>query len=567
LFAACAGSRAALPPPTFALERLDAAANGQAAKVPLALQLSVSTFATRATTLTVYAYPLPASGPLAAAPPSSMAGTFDVSPASPKCKKAGAVRTCTFSLRVPSGSLGIVATLTAAKATIAQAFTAGAGGASTKLSLVAGDGSIAQLTVLAPALKGRAFNVGVTALQTEAPAGESPVVMIDPRARPVVVRIYGPPGVVPSPQATVGGSGVTAPFRYSGASFDNAMTVTAVAGNASMTAQIFPQNGPPRACAPLQNTRAFDVPEPGALLGGFHLHASVAGITPVYLELDTGSTSFLISKSLVASAQPGQFIGPGQAANETLEPSGDIEYGHYYLTSVTLSMRKGKTLVTLGTTVPMEVLVVDKVCHKGGTCNPKGNSAYMGVGFGRPTPKPGQFLLKAPTENAFLQLRDVVTGKMHPGYVLRPNSLSIGVNRANAAGFSFTQLKPFEERPGDWRGPSACLRFNGGTYQCGSMVLDIGIHSMFITAATPTPLDLIQIVAPSERQPFLNYSFAYPVEPGATPPAPDPNSSPRPISFSSPGETYVNTGRYALAAANYLYDQGCGRVGFLAPGK
>jgi hypothetical protein len=222
--------------------------------------------------------------------------------------------------------------------------------------------------------------------------------------------------------------------------------------------------------------------------------------------------------------------------------------GHYYLAPVTLSDRQG----TIGTTVPMEVLVLDG-----------GSTSYMGVGFGRPSPKPTQFLLKAPTENAFLQLSDVVTGSMHPGFVLTPNALSIGINRANAAGFSFTKLQPFAGRPGDWHGPSVCVRFNAGKYHCnGSMLLDIGIHSMYVQAPAPQPLTSIQIVAPSKKQPFLNYTFPYPVPAEATPPAPDPSASP-PIRFPKPGSSiFVNTGRYALAAAHYLYDSGCGRVGF-----
>jgi hypothetical protein len=449
------------------------------------------------------------------------------------------------------------------KSAIGQAFALLAAG-STSLTLVAGNVTIGQLSIVAPLLRGRSFAVAVTALQTESPTGTSPVVMTDPRSMPVTVRIYAPSGIVPSPRATVGGAGVTAAFRSSGTVPENALTVTAVAGTASTSAQIFAKNDPPRACAPLRETGTFEIPEKSGLASGFFIRAAIAGSTPVKVELDTGSTTFLLSKNKLKNVDAKQLIGPGQAASETLEPSGVTVSGNYYLAPVTLSTKRDGKLTTLGTTVPMEVLLVDKSCSKSGVCT-AGNTSYMGVGFGRPPDKPGQFLLKTPLENAFLQLTGIVTGSMHPGFVLTPTSLTIGINRASATGFSLTPLQAFAGRPGDWNGPPACLRFDGGAYQCGSMLLDIGIRSMFVAAPTPSPLHEIEIVAPSAVKPYLEYAFHYPVRAGATPPAPNPNASP-PIAFPKPGATpYVNTGRYALAAASYLYDAGCGRVGFKKP--
>ncbi|HVA34526.1 MAG TPA: hypothetical protein VNG31_10280 [Candidatus Baltobacteraceae bacterium] len=97
------------------------------------------------------------------------------------------------------------------------------------------------------------------------------------------------------------------------------------------------------------------------------------------------------------------------------------------------------------------------------------------------------------------------------------------------------------------------------------MLLDIGIDSMFVNASTPSPITSIQVVSPQQSAPVLSYSFAYPVTAGATPPAPNPSASP-PIIFLAPSPpAFVNTGRNALAAANYFYDAGCGTVGFGSP--
>jgi len=225
----------------------------------------------------------------------------------------------------------------------------------------------------------------------------------------------------------------------------------------------------------------------------------------------------------------------------------------------------------LGTTVPMEVFVATMQCakHQVPPCPPDTGTAYMGVGFGRPSPKPprlpGLPLMATPLENAFMQLAQIVQGPMHPGFVLAPDSLTIGLNRASAAGASFVGLSPYPGRPGDWQGPPACLRFDAGSYQCGRMLVDVGIASMFVHAHAPPSIDEIEIVAPDPGHALVHYAFAYPLRPDATPPAPSPRAR-KPVAFvSPPAPMFVNTGRDLLAAATFLYDAGCGRAGFKRP--
>jgi hypothetical protein len=203
----------------------------------------------------------------------------------------------------------------------------------------------------------------------------------------------------------------------------------------------------------------------------------------------------------------------------------------------------------------------------------KGQTALMGVGFGRPTPPPGQVYLKTPLENVFLQLQDAVEGTLHSGYILSTDHLWLGLNEAATKNFSkesLVKLEPFRQRPGDWKGAPGCLAFNGGTAQCGSMLLDIGIDSMIASGfSTPSPVTQVNVVAPNPTQPVLAYGFTYPVSPSATPPAPNPNGLGPGQSIEwtagSGSEPFVNTGRDAIAAADYLYDAACGYVGFGVP--
>lgn len=253
-------------------------------------------------------------------------------------------------------------------------------------------------------------------------------------------------------------------------------------------------------------------------------------------------------------------IGPGQSAQQTYEPSGVTIKGNYYLAPVTLYDRSGRQL---GETVPMEVLVTTQACDKSGAWGIDKSTAYMGVGFGRPAPDPSEEpgLMNGPEENAFLQLAPIVQGTMHPGFGLTPAMLTIGRNRTTEKKFPSVALTPFPDRPGDWRGPPACVRFNGGSYQCGRMLVDIGINTMFVTAVRPSTINHIEIAAPSPKRPLLHYAFDYPVRPDATPPAPNGSGS-EPVAFAhTPPPVFINTGRDVLAAVSYSYDAGCGRVG------
>jgi hypothetical protein len=466
-----------------------------------------------------------------------------------------------LNVRVPIGTDAIVAYLYDNNKTLLDdAFVSVAVGSTpVNLAFRAG-GAASNLSVVTPALAGAGdFRIAVTPL-----ASDGSVILNNNHAAPISVRVYAPAGLVVSrngsdvPTAGVRDPGVSATFRYSGAPFANPMTVAAIRNNATITAQIFPAVSP-RMCANLGNTRTATVAEHNPVSKGFFLQMSIAGGPKQRVQLDTGSMGLLIDAPYITKADRSQLIGPGQFGEETLKPRDITLKGNYYLAPVTLFGNGA----TIGTTVPMEVLVVTTSCTKENVCTPDTGTHYLGIGFGRPTPAPGTGFLKSPADNAVLQLTDMVQGSMHPGYILGKDSLAIGINETNAAGYALATLKPFVGRPGDWQTPPGCIRFGSDPFICGNMLLDIGIGSMFVDVARPDPMPTqISIAAPNISAPSLAYSFAYPVSPDATPPAPSGKNSAA-IDFGNPqSPPFFNTGRGPLAVKSYLFDSACGRAGF-----
>jgi hypothetical protein len=234
--------------------------------------------------------------------------------------------------------------------------------------------------------------------------------------------------------------------------------------------------------------------------------------------------------------------------------------------------------VPLGTTIPMEIEVVEQSCNASGACTSTrgtGGPSYVGIGFDREGNSAS--VMGLPLENPLLQLTNVVMANpapMHPGYVLSTGRMSIGLNAADTAHFptaGFQQLTPNPTAPGDWNGANGCIAFNGAPYQCGQILVDIGQAAMLLNRFSyPTPVTNIAIAAPSNVSPALAYSFGFP-SPSGTPPAPTPSVPHTDFgvqflnSISSNSSNFANLGINALAAADYLYDARCGRVGFAPP--
>lgn len=291
---------------------------------------------------------------------------------------------------------------------------------------------------------------------------------------------------------------------------------------------------------------------------GFGLAVSI-GDGPIHrVELDTGSTGLTINQSALGPSA----IGPGQSFSRKYEPSGLMTEGNRWLARVKMYVSAGdSTYQLLAKTVPIEVNAVSKVvCTKGGNTCDQGFS-LLGIGFDRGG--------VPPSDNAFLQLTDIVKGDTSPGYVFSSDRVSIGLDASDTAG-NFKEIPlQWDSSLGDWITPQACfsLRESGGSQrQCGSMLLDTGIDGMiFATAERDVTLAAgldVHISAPSTPPLAMSYGFTWagPVKKSSTI---QPKFLQWAVAPTTTPPVFFNIGRSPLAQFDYKYDARCGRVGFL----
>jgi hypothetical protein len=289
--------------------------------------------------------------------------------------------------------------------------------------------------------------------------------------------------------------------------------------------------------------------------------ASVGGGPQHYVEMDTGSRGLVVPAAILGR----HAVGPGPAGKITYTSDGKEFLGHYYLAPITLS-GGGATVRT----VPIRVLGVDRAACAPGypKCRP-GNVAglgVMGVGFNR-----GKASTTPPElTNAFLALIAIAQGSMHPGYIIRRRSVTLGITAGNQTGFNELPLTPGGTGPGDWNTAPGCFAFPrlpGYPRRCGTVLVDTGIASAIIglprsqrpasmrssiPSGTPIRVDVGLRSGPS----ILSFGF--------TTGASGQPLTPKSIRWAAGSEPFVNTGRHPIALYDYLFDDASGTVGFRA---
>jgi hypothetical protein len=395
--------------------------------------------------------------------------------------------------------------------------------------------------------------------------------------RPIALNVYEPVGgpIRPSTAEITSAGDPTATFTYNGAYFSNPMILTATMGDASASTSIVSQNRLSN-CTFGREHYTIHYREPMRTLGhGFSVAVSVGGgAWHTGIELDTGSLGLTIGRSSLGP----QAIGPGQPGSREYHPSGLKVIGNYWLAPVSVAIPGSRwTPDTVATTVPVEVFAISKVeCGSDvKTCKPPADQekaiasfGLMGIGFDRGG--------APPSNNVFLQLEDVVYGRMSPGYIFSPDQVSIGLDDADTREpFQYVGLDPNHQPDGDWLGLEGCFRFPAVSQKfCGSMLLDTGIDSMIFAlakASRPTavvdpsnpalvkPGTAVDISAPTTKPLALSYGFTY-----------QPESPrlivPKQIEWAAAPATapyvFFNIGRTPLSRFDYLYDARCGQVGF-----
>jgi hypothetical protein len=396
------------------------------------------------------------------------------------------------------------------------------------------------------------------------------------RRRPIVLNIYQPDGgpLRPTAARITSASDPSAIFTYDGSYFVNSMILTATIGDSSAATSIVPRNQfDPENCPAGAGHLTIPYDNPMRTLEhGFSVAVSV-GRGPWHpgVELDTGSTGLVIDRHSLGP----QAIGPGEPGSREYYPSGYKIVGNYWLTPVTIAIPDATWRPKpVATTIPLEVFGIDRVeCGSNvKTCTPPSDQrkaiasfSLMGIGFDRGG---------APsTNNPFLQLEDIVYGRMKPGYVISPDRVDIGLDAANTAEkFRYISLEPSDGPQGDWLGANGCFSFPAVSAKfCGSMLLDTGIDDMiFALAKAQRPSAVVDPSNPKllkpdtavdiSAPPALAYGFTY---------RPRKDSStidPKLIEWAAPPATvppvFFNIGRSPLVRFDYLYDARCGRIGF-----
>jgi hypothetical protein len=299
------------------------------------------------------------------------------------------------------------------------------------------------------------------------------------------------------------------------------------------------------------------------------------GATPFEIVMDTGSTGILVSAHHIPNIDALPSLGPGKL---TYSSSGRIMIGHWVTTPVTIVGGNGAS----ARTAPLPVLAVTRIeCTAWARrCTPSNQPrgvAMMGVGFGREHDSQTQ---GGPDKNPFLRIAHVAAPShkgedavgMRRGYIVTRRGVHIGLTAANTRGdFGYVGLGRMPDGR-DWLQAPACISVNDGKpAACGSMLVDTGITTMFLTvpdreasgavkrgrgrSLTLAAGTRLAISTASADAPQATYSFA--VGDGRNPLAPD-----RITFVRRSGTPFVNTGVHFLNGFDYLFDDEGGRVGF-----
>uniref|UniRef100_UPI002A809D79 hypothetical protein n=1 Tax=Enterobacter sp. 302C9 TaxID=3077766 RepID=UPI002A809D79 len=187
--------------------------------------------------------------------------------------------------------------------------------------------------------------------------------------------------------------------------------------------------------------------------------------------VDTGSTGLVISASAIPNASK---LSP-RPGKITYNSSGRIMIGSWLNTTVTIG--DGDKYIS---TNIIPVLAVNEIqcLALARNCKPELNPEHvsmMGIGFDRESSLQSE---STPNTNPLLN----TNSGSNNGYKLTRNGIYVGINKDIAEGFSFIKLQPSKENKHEWIAPPACIKITGWQgYQCGTVLIDTGVKSMFLT--------------------------------------------------------------------------------------
>jgi len=270
------------------------------------------------------------------------------------------------------------------------------------------------------------------------------------------------------------------------------------------------------------------------------------------VEMDTGSTGVVLAARDIPHLDRLPQEGPGTL---TYSSSGRIMRGHWVRLRLRIRGADGAEVHTR----PMPVLAIDRIeCQRTARfCRPSDRPrgvAMMGVGFARQKDHQPQ---GTPEHNPFLSL---ARQEVRRGYTVTRHGVWLGVTDAGTAGFSTVKLQRAEGAD-DWSPAPACLTLNQGPPACGSVLVDTGLTTMYLTIPAPDG-GMARHLPDGARigiglLPGSGPTYTVTVGDRSDPAAPDAITlvphGPRP---------FVNTSVRFLNRFEYLYDADRGLVGY-----
>lgn len=280
--------------------------------------------------------------------------------------------------------------------------------------------------------------------------------------------------------------------------------------------------------------------------------------------MDTGSEGILFSR---------QFLG--NDVEETNQPfsliytsSNNTYSGTWVIASVTFSSAPKPNGAVLAKTVRMRVRAVDE---KNEEKDPKNiMTAMIGVGFDRDT-SPGQYDPAGhciPRDiNPFLQLEDMISGDVRPGFILdwRKRAIVLGLTDQTVQGYIPVPLIP---RPYGWTAPLVHISLPDAKIDIhdASLLMDCGIGNTIVQApdgvAPPLAIQSLSHVVDGQRVRIYLSGLPRPLYAFTSGDAA--TDAPAKLLWGHKlhdGLSFVNTGRHALEQFDYMFDAEQGVLG------
>ena len=343
--------------------------------------------------------------------------------------------------------------------------------------------------------------------------------------------------------------------------------------------------GAPGASMATPDTASVTIPfvnaSGGPLTGLPRIRVGLGNGTPIVFTMDTGSTGLVVGTGTKAFTPSGPSLGPGQI---TYSSSGIVLTGSFYQATVKIGSDENYAIASVPVLLADQLTCTPNARHCTAKSNP--DTAQFGIGFGR---EHGGNSGRTPSDNAFLNIINIngtpvipssptKGGTLISGYIITPQSVTLGVTTHNTRGFKFLDLT-WSQTYGDWEPVPTTLTI-GGSKGVGTVLNDSGVASMYARPVTGSdipstapygvcdhgpclePGTKVQVdIGSSGGLPVASYDFT--IGPDGGPTADSSAAAPAYVTLVAEAQTaFVNTSYHFFNEFDYVYDYTHGVVGY-----